>query len=87
MKAHEDFFLIVLHAYVVAAAEEYLKECPNNYTCTGLAKKVAGKWVKCIIPTSYSEESTDEESTSNNSEESTSDETEQSDSSGILYAI
>jgi len=82
MKAHEDFFLVVLHAYVVAAAEEYLKEYSGNYTSVDLAKKLAAEWVKCFIPASYSDNGQEQ---STQSDQPTSSLSEYS--SGRSYAI
>ena len=57
MKAHEDFFLVILHSYIVVATEELLNlEPQNRYTCLDVASKVVSKWVKCLIPPSHSPE-------------------------------
>lgn len=54
MKAHEDFFLVILHSYIIAAAKEFhVGSNPSTYTCTELAQKLTSKWVKCFLPETY----------------------------------
>ena len=51
MKAHEDFFLVILQSYIVVAAEELLNaDSRDGCNCLDVASEVVTKWVKCQIP-------------------------------------
>lgn len=65
MKAHEDFFLVILHSYIIVAAEELVTaDSQDGCNCLDVASKVVSKWVKCLIPPPQPLTSCDENSLS-----------------------
>ena len=49
MKATEDFFLVVLHAYILEAAHTVLQNTMNLYTIASLANDIIERFVTIDI--------------------------------------
>ena len=49
MKATEDFFLVVLHAYIIQAARTVLKNTTNLHTTLSLAKEIVDTFLDVDI--------------------------------------
>ena len=51
MKSHEDFFLLILYAHIIVAANNCTKHAPSQSTLsTEISKQIVSQWVKFPLP-------------------------------------
>ena len=51
MKSHEDFFLLILYAHIIVAANNCIKHSQSH---TVVSKQIISKWVRFALPTEIS---------------------------------
>lgn len=52
MKAAEDFFTVVLYAYILAAAKKIMVNSTSSPSCVDVAKQVVSKYITLSLPNS-----------------------------------
>ena len=51
MKSHEDFFLLILYAHIIVAANNCTKHAPSqSASSTDISKQIVSQWVKFPLP-------------------------------------